>query len=228
MKKTIRNCFSALLLLALAAWIIVCAFMEMSVFFEGWWTLFLIIPAIYGFINDGFNLFNTILFLIGGALLVPYYVDVDLKKIFYIIFAVLLVALALRIILKPTIVEHKRKKATEAISGSSDSNVDYSVKFSSKNIKFDGQEFNGAALEVNFGSITLDLSHAVVSHDVDLFVNVSFGSVEIILPDNVGVDDKVKSNFGGTDIKERAKTVDGAYPKIIISGECAFGGIEVK
>ena len=89
MKKTIRNCFSALLLLALAAWIIVCAFMEMSVFFEGWWTLFLIIPAIYGFINDGFNLFNTILFLIGGALLIPYYVDVDLKKIFYIIFEIL-------------------------------------------------------------------------------------------------------------------------------------------
>lgn len=230
MKKTIRNVFSALLLVALAAWIIVCAFTGWSVFFPGWWTLFMIIPALYGFINDGFNFFNTILFLIGGALLAHSYLKdaFDLRMVFYIVLAVLLVALALRIILKPVFVERKRKAAEHAIPGSSDNDAGYSVKFSSKNVNFDGKEFNGATLDVSFGSITLDLSHAIISHDADVFVNVDFGSVEILLPDNVGVEDKIKSNFGGVDIKSRPRNVDGAYPKIIVSGECSFGGVEIK
>lgn len=232
MKKTIRSIFSGLLLLALAAWLIVCVITKSRFFFTGWWTLFLIIPAIYGIINDGFNFFNTILLLIGGLLLSRFYIPgfegFDFKYIIYIALACLLVALALRILFAPVITERKRKRIANAIPGSSDGSTAYNVKFSSKNIKFEGNEFNGATLDVNFGSITLDLTKAVIEHDVDIFVNVSFGGVEILLPENVGIDDKTSSNFGGVNISQRAKGVDKAYPKVVISGECSFSGIDVK
>lgn len=241
MKKLLRNLFTALLLFGLAFGLLGMALdWWETVFFPGWWTVFLFVPAIYGFINDGFNLFNSLLFLIGAALLMPYYFEsVTFKTTMYIVGAVLLIFIALRIIFSPYIRKRKRErfrarvnidmdKNSNTVNGAADPEANYSANFSSKTVDFDNREFNGAALDVSFGSIKLDLRRAVISHDADVVVSARFGGVEILLPDNVGAVDKCDSTFGGVDIKGRVRDVSTQYPKIIISGDCSFGGIDVK
>ncbi|MGL5978883.1 MAG: LiaF transmembrane domain-containing protein [Erysipelotrichaceae bacterium] len=36
-----------------------------SIFFPGWWTLFLILPAVSSFLNYGFGLFKTLVLFVG-------------------------------------------------------------------------------------------------------------------------------------------------------------------
>ena len=183
-----------------------------TIFFDGWWTLFLLIPAVYSFINDGFRFFNSILFLTGIALLLPNYVDgFKFGTAMYIFCAVLLVILALRIVFSPFI---KRKKFEAHIDidgtpvdGSEIPGKEYNANFSSKSINFNGKEFNGARINVSFGSIKLDLRGAVISHDAEINVDANFSGVEILLPDNIGIDDKCKTTFGGVETHNRISSV---------------------
>ena len=42
---------------------------DFSIFFPGWWTLFLIIPAVFSFFEDGFHFGNGCVFILGVYLL---------------------------------------------------------------------------------------------------------------------------------------------------------------
>ena len=44
-------------------------FIEFNLFFDGWWTLFLIIPALYSMSRSGITLGNSVLLAIGAVLL---------------------------------------------------------------------------------------------------------------------------------------------------------------
>lgn len=198
---------------------------DFTIFFDGWWAiLFLVIPSVLFIISDGFNHGNVILGLVGITLFlsqIEVLVDVPIGKI---VLCVAVIVIGIGIIFKPA-VRGKNQKDTHFASEAADDKQ--SVAFGSSTYDFSGRTFTGGDYAVSFGELILDLRGAVIEHDCELKIHVAFGSMEIKLPDNVVLVNNSGSFFGGVEIK-RHGTTDPNYPKIILTGNCAFGGVEVR
>lgn len=198
---------------------------DFTIFFDGWWAiLFLVIPSVLFIISDGFNHGNVILGLVGITLFlsqIEVLVDVPIGKI---VLCVAVIVIGIGIIFKPA-VRGKNQKDTHFASEAADDKQ--SVAFGSSTYDFSGRTFTGGDYAVSFGELILDLRSAVIEHDCELKIHVAFGSMEIKLPDNVVLVNNSGSFFGGVEIK-RHGTTDPNYPKIILTGNCAFGGVEVR
>ena len=194
---------------------------DFTIFFDGWWAiLFLVIPSVLFIISDGFNHGNVILGLVGITLFlsqIEVLVDVPIGKI---VLCVAVIVIGIGIIFKPA-VRGKNQKDTHFASEAADDKQ--SVAFGSSTYDFSGRTFTGGDYAVSFGELILDLRGAVIEHDCELKIHVAFGSMEIKLPDNVVLVNNSGSFFGGVEIK-RHGTTDPNYPKIILTGNCAFGG----
>ncbi|MDR3127540.1 MAG: cell wall-active antibiotics response protein [Tannerellaceae bacterium] len=89
--------------------------------------------------------------------------------------------------------------------------------------------FRGAQLDVSFGNIVLDLARTQLEEE-ETFIHVdnSFGGVELFVPPSWNVIIEVESIFGSCiDRRFRSPEVDAEH-KLIIRGEVAFGGLEIK
>lgn len=198
---------------------------EFTIFFDGWWAiLFLVLPAVLSIISDGFNQGNIILGLVGVILFLSQFKVFGETSAWEIILCAILIVIGIGIIFKPA-VRPKKKDNTHYVSGSTAEKQ--SVAFASSTFRFDGRTFDGGNYSVSFGELILDLRGAVIEHDCELAIQVAFGSMEILLPENMVLVNNTGSFFGGVEIKRRG-TPDPNYPKIILTGNCAFGGVEIK
>lgn len=197
-----------------------------TIFFKGWWTLFIIIPAICSFIYDGFGFFNSLLLLSGVSILLAYNDVFEFKSMRLTLLSVVLILIGLRLIFNPLFKKNKFKyhKGSKTIYVSGTANE--SVSFSEKNIDFDGREFNGIKLEANFASMKLDLRKAIINRDVQIEVEVNFSGVKILLPDNVALEIKSDTAFGGI-TNRHTKTPPQDAPTVYIFADCSFGGLEI-
>ena len=71
-----------------------------ELFFDGWWTLLIIIPCVISMIQTGFNTGNVIGGLIGLVLLLSCQGVVDVDKVWKLIVPVLLIVVGVKIIFK--------------------------------------------------------------------------------------------------------------------------------
>ena len=123
---------------------------SIEIFFDGWWTLFIIIPCFIGLFKDDDKTGNFIGLLIGIALLLGCQNILDFDLIWKLAFPTILVIIGLSIIFKDTLggkVNEEIKKLNEKRNGENS----YCATFSGQNIKFDGEKFTGADLTAVFG-----------------------------------------------------------------------------
>ncbi len=199
-----------------------------TIFFPGWWTLFIIVPALCSFIYDGFRFYNSIMLLIGVALLFKTndILFLEYHTMWITLLSIVLVLIGLRIIFNPIFKNNKfkshNKSKTIFVSGSTCE----SASFTEKNIDFNGREFNGIKLEANFASISLDLRKAIINQDAQIEVEVNFSGVKIFLPDNVDLQIKSDTAFGGI-TNRHTNTPPQGSPTIYIYADCSFGGLEI-
>ena len=187
-----------------------------NIFFTGWWTMFLIIPAIAGIVENKERRGNIILLIVGIILLLSARGILDISLISHLIIPILLIIFGILLILK--------KDDNGYISSEKNSNdEEIMVTFSNQTITIDEEIGNQKASAV-FGKLTLDLTNAKFKKDTKLKLEAVFGNVVLILPE--GLDIKVKSTpiFGG---------VDNSYNKngskvIYIDADAVFGGVNIK
>lgn len=208
-----------------------------TIFFPGWWTLFLIVPMLFSIINDRPNLFNITILLIGVALLLSNdaYNIIKFKDFIWIALAVLLILIGIRIIFAPLWQRAAFKRKSRITTDgnikteyySDDASHRYSVSFGEAKESFDNREFNGAEVNAAFGTFTLDLRGAIITHDVVIDADASFGSVVVLVPNNVNVRTNGDSFFGTTS-NHRSGEADPSLHTVFIKCDAAFGGITVK
>lgn len=208
---------------------------DFSLFFPGWWTLFIIIPCFISMVQHGFGVGSTVGFIIGVLLLAAYYVELDFN-IWRLIVPAIFIFIGLRIMFqgafhkKPHYYEQNlnmdgAQGQTNTYSGNAKS--DYNSVFSSNRVNVT-ETFTGTSLNAVFGSIVLDLRSARIPGDVEINAQAIFGGIDIYIP--VGV--KVKVNnvpiFGGVSNKTANYNTDPAAPTIYLNSTCMFGGIDIK
>ena len=208
---------------------------EFTIFFPGWWTLFIIVPMILSIINDGPGIFNIAVLLIGIALLLSNdaYGIIEFKQFIWIALAALLILVGIRIIFEPTI---RRAKYNRTLRENAPAGTYYSESGEKKKLNasftgytesFAGQSFDGADASASFGELTLDLREAFFTHDTVINASASFGSVKILLPDNVNIKLTPSSFFGSVNNRHINPPASG-LPNVIINASASFGSVEVK
>ncbi len=201
--------------------------MNINVFFNGWWTLFIIIPCFIGLLKENEKTGNLIGLLIGVALLLACQNIIRFDLIWKLAFPTILVIIGLSIILKDIL----GSKVTEEIRKMNEKNKganEYCATFSGQDVNFDGEEFKGTTLTAVFGGVKCDLRKAVINENGVINCSAIFGGIDIYVPSDVKVKIKSSSIFGGVsdDRKEKEKAENAKI--LYINATCLFGGVEVK
>ena len=174
---------------------------DFNIFFNGWWTLFIIVPSFIGLFTDD-NKTGSIIFLIIGVLLLLGCQDIiEFKLLAKLIVPIIIVLVGLSLILNNAL-NKNINESIENINSKSKSKEEYNAVFSGQKLKLT-EKFDGTTLNAIFGGIELDLKNSIIKEDVVIKTNAIFGGVDIILPDNVKVKIKSNSVFGGVDNKKK-------------------------
>lgn len=199
---------------------------NINIFFDGWWTLIIIIPCFIGLFKEREKTGNIIGLLIGVALLLACQDLLEFDLIWKLLFPTILVIIGISIIFKDTIggkVSKEIKKINENKTGDNEC----CATFSSQNIKFDGEQFKGTNLTAVFGGIKCDLRDAIIEEDVVINTSSIFGGIDIYVPKDVKVKVKSSSIFGGVS-DEKKHSNNAESHTIYINSTCVFGGVEIK
>ena len=199
---------------------------SINIFFDGWWTLFIIIPCFIGLFKDDEKTGNLIGLLIGSALLLGCQNILDFDLIWKLAFPTILVIIGLSIIFKDAVggkVSSEIKKLNEKRNGENA----YCATFAGQDVKFDGEKFTRADLTAVFGGVKCDLRNAIIESDVVINASSTFGGIEIYVPSNVKIKIKSMPIFGGVENKANTKVDENSHT-IYINSTAVFGGVEIK
>lgn len=197
---------------------------KINIFFEGWWTLFIIVPSILEIIKKPKDIGNYIFLLLGVVLLLAARDIISFSVILKLIFPVTFVCIGLSIMFKGT----KNSKVEEKIQNiNTDGSELYVATFSENRVKLQGDEFKNAKLEAIFGSVYCDISNCQITEDKVIKASAIFGSVDIKVPQDVNVKIKSTGIFGGTSNRTKNTNTEGK-PTVYIDSLALFGGVEVE
>ena len=198
---------------------------NINIFFDGWWTLIIIIPCFIGlFKTNSGKLGNFIGLAIGIFLLLVAQDIVELEIVLKLLVPFILIAIGLSIIGNGIITNKISKKIKET---NKDNLESYAATFSEQNIVKQNEEFNGANLDAVFGGVKLDLQKAIINQDTVINASAIFGGITILVPSNINV--KVKSTpiFGGVSNKVLNNNAEN-IKTIYINAFSMFGGVDIK
>ena len=225
MKKS--NIIWGILLIALGVLIALRAFgiFNFDLFFDGWWTLFIIVPSLISLFTEKKKLGSIVGLVIGVLLLLCAWGIFDYDIIVKLIVPMIIVVIGVKLIIGGK----TAGKAAEILDGvkENDGSVPTGfAAFSESVLSFPGEKFTGAELTAVFGGVKCDLRGAIIDSDTAINVTVAFGGVDIFVPDGVKVVMNTTAIFGGTE--DKTVPLPTADKTIYIKGLCMFGGITVK
>lgn len=204
---------------------------DVNVFFNGWWTLFIIIPCTVGLITDnGGRTGHLIGIVVGVCLLLACQDVISFGKLWKLLLPAIIVIIGLSMILKNTF-SKKFDDAAKKLNEKINKDDEAGAVFSGQNINMAGEEFKGRNVNAVFGGLKLDLREAKIKEDVIINASAIFGGIEILVPDDMPVKIKSNSIFGGVSDKRNVKIDEKAKnkkPTIYINGMALFGGVEIK
>lgn len=191
---------------------------NINIFFSGWWTLFIIIPAINGIISDDEKLGSIIWLIVGIILLLGCQDMISFDIIWKLMLPLILVFIGLSIMFgsKDKKLDTKKNK-----------NREFCACFGGQTVKFDDQDFKGAEVNGIFGGITLDLRNAKIKDESVIEAAAVFGGVTILIPEDLKVEIKSTSVFGGVTDKTKSKEKNDKIT-LYVNGSAIFGGVEIK
>ena len=225
MKKT-KSIIWGLVLIAVGALFALNALniTEIDIFFDGWWTLLIIVPCTVALFTEREKTGNLICIAIGVFLLLCCQDIMSFEMLWKLLLPAIVVFIGVKMVFSG-IYGNKTNDVFKKLQSSGSKTTVESATFSSSNVNYDGEVFESAELSAVFGGITCDLRKAYIQNDCAIRVSAIFGGVDIFVPDNVNV--KVSSNsiFGG--ISNKASNHKDA-PTIYVSGTCLFGGVDIK
>lgn len=225
MKKT-SNILWGILLIAAGVVLALNVFniTDIDIFFDGWWTLFIIVPCGVGLFTEREKTGNIIGIFIGVFLLLCCRDILSFSMLWKLLFPAIIVIVGLKMVFSG-LFGNKANEMIKQLKLEGKQPKSGFAAFSGNDIRYDGEVFEGAELTAVFGGIKCDLRNAVITQDCAIGASAIFGGIDILVPDNVNVKVNSSSIFGGVSNKT---AVHPDAPTIYVSGICMFGGIDIK
>lgn len=224
--KNLRRTLWGLILIVAAIVIALNSFniIDFDLFFDGWWTLFIIIPSFVGLIENrdkGGSIFGLFL---GVFLLLSAQDIIDFDVFWKLLIPVIIAYIGIKMVFSSAR-KNKTDKIKEKIKTEGRDLQRGVAVFCGTEMNFDGTVFDGADLTACFGGIDCNLRGAIIENDCVIKVCCAFGGIDIMVPENVKVVTNVTCLFGGIDVIKNDKN---AEHTIYIEGMCMFGGVDIK
>lgn len=199
---------------------------SIDLFFDGWWTLFIIVPCAVGLFSGKDATGNLIGMGIGVFLLLCCQDILDFDMLWKLALPVVIILLGLRMIFG-TRTDRSSAEAIKRIHAQGIPVRYGTAVFSGEKMNLSGESFYGAEVNAVFGGVECDLRNAVIEHDCVIDATAIFGGVDIYVPSNINVKVSSVSIFGGVTNKVGNYQIPGA-PTLYIKATCLFGGVDVK
>lgn len=204
--KKIENTVIGLILIIIGVIIGLNAFhiTNIDLFFDGWWTLFIIVPCFFGLFKDQDKTGNIICLIVGIYLLLYCQGLINFQFAWKLVIPVIFVLIGLKMIFKDTF---NKKKPRQNI--------------------YDNQLYTGGNYDVTFNGLILDLSKAYLNEETNIMISTLFGGVDLYLPDDVNIQIQSSNFLGGVDLHKRENKIENTKV-IYLNARCIFGGINIK
>lgn len=177
---------------------------NIDLFFDGWWTLFIIVPCFFGLFKDQDKTGNIIGLIVGIYLLLYCQGLINFQFAWKLVVPVIFVLIGLKMIFKDTFT---KKKPHQNI--------------------YDNQLYTGGNYDVTFNGLILDLSKAYLNEETTITISTLFGGVDLYLPDDVNIQIQSSNFLGGVDFHKRENKIENTKV-IYLNARCIFGGINIK
>ena len=197
---------------------------DIDLFFDGWWTLFIIVPCAVGLVTEREKTGNLIGIAIGVCLLLACQGVLDFSLLWKILVPAVIVVIGLKMVFQGLFGNQANEMITKMKEDGKQPKVSCAA-FSGCDVNYDGEIFEGAELTAVFGGVECDLRNAVIEKDCAIRVCAIFGGIDILVPENVNVKSGTSAIFGGVSNKTAARK---DVPTLYISGTCMFGGVDIK
>lgn len=204
----------------------------MSIFFDGWWAVVIMIVGVYLMITSRPDWFNVALILVGLYLLAreqQWLTAVDDEKLFF--GAALLyvgILFLIHFIRKP-----KAPGAPKAPGFTASGQPDfddyptYTAIMSGVEQQNASSHLKGAKLTAVMGGIDLDFRQAQVQEDITIYVTAIMGGANIYAPQNCKIAVRASNFLGGTDNHALSLPPDAIAPTVTFVCTAIMGGIDI-
>jgi predicted membrane protein len=196
---------------------------SINIFFDGWWTLFIIVPSVIGLLTEKDKTGNIITLLIGVGFLLAARDVFSFSTLFKLCIPAIIVIIGFRLIIGAFF---KKPKYAPAKNSFNKGGKAHFVLFSGTDANYSGEDFEGCSLTAVFGGIDAHIQNANIDHDVTINATTIFGGIDIYLPQNVNVEVSSASLFGGVENTRRRTPIENA-PTVYIKASAIFGGVDI-
>lgn len=202
---------------------------SLDIFFDGWWTLFIIVPSAISLFTEKDKIMSLGFLAVGIILLLSAQNVFSYDVAWKVILAVFLVTIGLSIIINSIIYNKNDQEVTKKIKDLEDGksmDSQFAI-FSGSDRVYKNELFNGSNLLAIFGGVNLDLRNAKFEKDTVIKAFALFGGIDITVPPEVKV--KLKSGFffGGISDDRKSTTEKGKHT-IYIDSAGGFGGVTIS
>ncbi len=199
---------------------------HVDIFFDGWWTLFIIVPSIIELVSGKEKYSSLVWLIIGVALLLGAQGFISFHLLFKLLIPFMIVVIGLSVLYKGVYGEKIKVKVQIQ---KSDELEEIAVVMSDENKSIKGA-FKGAVVDTVFGHCTLDLSEAKIADNASLKISSVFAKVDVILPNDVTVKMNSTRVFGSISTVQKDHTDSKAKKEktLYIESEAVFGGISLR
>lgn len=199
---------------------------NIDLFFNGWWTLFIIVPCFIGLFTDNDKTGDTVGIAVGVILLLCCQDILNFDILWKLLLPIILIIIGLSFIFKETLNRDLSKKIGELNKNKKD-DKEINAIFSSKDLNYDNEKVNSLDLNAVFGGVKCDLRNAKLDKEVVINTCSVFGGIDIYVKEDTKVLIKSTSLFGGVENKKKTEVNDKSKT-IYINAFCMFGGVDIK
>ena len=197
---------------------------RIDIFFDGWWTLFIIVPCTIGLFTDYDKTGHLIGICIGLFLLLCCQGVLSFGLFWKLLAPAVIVLIGVKLIFGSMFGNRGERAFRQIQENGSVRNG--AATFSGATFDYTGEVFEGARLDAVFGGIKCDLRGAIINGDCVINASAIFGGIDIFAPDDVRVELSGLPIFGGFSDKRLRGAASGNVLKI--NCFAAFGGITIK
>ncbi len=195
---------------------------HINIFFDGWWTLFIIVPAFINSFKDDDKEAAFVWLIVGVILLLACNDYISFDLVWKLALPAVLVLIGISIMFKDRVEKEVRVKIKESRKDGDRKTI--CATFQEKIEKAE-KKAEEVSLETIFASMKYDMRDVEVKKDMVIKTSTVFGSTKIIAPKGVAV--KVSASGIFKDTINKVKGKDAKYT-IYVDASTVFGSVIVS
>ena len=187
---------------------------DFSIFFDGWWTLFLIIPALISLVRREGIATSFLILILGVLMLLASQEVIEWDTVWKVFVPIIIIVVGLSIILGNKRMRSPKSNAKEYLA------IFSSVEETIDEIKSD---FKVTSI---FGGVELDLRNVKLKEDLVIDCFSLFGGIDIRLPKDVKLEVSGLPIFGGSESRYRGN--ENSKVTVYIHHITIFAGVDLS